>query len=71
VIDADGKAETEFLEVWFRNLIDCIKELFGNPSFRDNISYVPQKVFTNGAGTTRIYDEMWTGDWWWTMQVRV
>ena len=32
---------------------------------------VPQKVFTSQSGTTRIYDEAWTGDWWWAMQVSI
>jgi hypothetical protein len=43
--------------------------LIGNPAFRDHISYFPQNVFTSESGNTRIYDEAWTGDWWWAMQV--
>jgi hypothetical protein len=69
-VGEDGKVETELVELWCRDPTECIKELIGNPAFRENMSYAPQKVFTSGAGTTRIYDEAWTGDWWWTMQVR-
>lgn len=68
-IGAGGMPATESVELWFRDPIECVQALIGNPTFRENLSYVPQKVFTSGAGTTRIYDEAWTGDWWWTMQV--
>ena len=70
-IGADGKPATESVELWFRDPIECVQGLIGNPTFREHLSYVPQKVFTSGSGTTRIYDEAWTGNWWWTMQVRV
>lgn len=69
VIGADGKPATECVELWFRDPLECVQGLIGNPTFRENLSYAPQKVFTAGSGTTRIYDEAWTGDWWWTMQV--
>jgi hypothetical protein len=69
VIGWDGKPNTESVELWFRDPIECVQDLIGNPAFRDHISYVPQKVFTSESGFTRIYDEAWTGDWWWTTQV--
>jgi hypothetical protein len=69
VIGWDGKPDTESVELWFRDPIECVQDLIGNPAFRDHISYVPQKVFTSESESTRIYDEAWTGDWWWMMQV--
>src|SRR5882762_5818970 len=42
----------------------------GNPAFREHISYSCQKVFADKEGKNRIFDEMWTGDWWWKTQVR-
>jgi Plavaka transposase len=71
VIGVDGKFKTEDVELWFRDPIECIQDLISNPAFREHISYVPQKVFTSQSGTTRIYDEAWTGDWWWAMQVSI
>lgn len=71
VIGADGKPEVENVELWCRDPIQSVQELIGNPMFREHLSYTPQKVFTTESGTTRIYDEAWTGDWWWTMQVRI
>lgn len=70
MIGADGRPEVEVVELWWRDPIQCVQELIGNPAFREHLSYIPQKVFTTESGTTRIYDEAWTGDWWWTMQVR-
>ena len=49
--------------------VECVNELIGNPSFKDYISYVPEHVYTVDAGQDRIYDEMWTADWWWKTQV--
>jgi hypothetical protein len=37
--------------------------------FKDHISYVPEKAFSDENGDVRVYDEMWTGDWWWKIQV--
>lgn len=69
VIGKGGKPKTESIEFWFRDPIKCVQNLIGNPAFRDHISYFPQNVFTSESGNTRIYDEAWTGDWWWAMQV--
>lgn len=30
---------------------------------------MPEQVYTNKTGQNRIYDEMWTADWWWDTQV--
>ena len=46
-----------------------MNELIGNPAFREYISYVPEHVYMDDTGDARIYDEMWTGDWWWETQV--
>ena len=64
----DGANEEE-LKLWYRDPIECIKELIGNPMFCNSIAYRPQRVFTSSRGTKRIYNEMWTADWWWEMQV--
>jgi hypothetical protein len=62
MIGAEGKPVTESVELWFRDPVECIQALIGDPTFRENLAYAPQKVFTSGSGTTRIYDEAWTGD---------
>jgi hypothetical protein len=65
----DGRTLVEDLELWRRDPVECVSELIGNPAFKEYISYVPEHVFTDDTGQERIYDEMWTGDWWWETQV--
>lgn len=65
----DGTLMTEELELWKRDPVECVKELISNPAFQSVISYVPERAHTDEARTNRIYDEMWTADWWWDTQV--
>jgi len=63
-------------KLWFKNNpedkhivyhwdpIDAIKTLLGNPAHANDIMYRPKRVFTNASRDSRIYNEMWTGDWW-------
>jgi hypothetical protein len=70
-IGPDGKPATENLELWRRNPIDCIRDLIGNPSFHKHVAYGPERIYADDKGGSRIFDEMWTGDWWWKTQVCV
>jgi len=67
-LDDNGKPMGEKLELWRRDPLECIQELLGNPVFKDHVSYVPERVYTSTEGEERVYDEMWTGDWWWNTQ---
>jgi Plavaka transposase len=60
----------ESLELWRRNPVDCIKELFGNPAFKNVMRYAPERHYADQEAKIRVYDEMWTADWWWERQVR-
>ncbi|KAJ7815457.1 Zn-finger domain-containing protein [Mycena leptocephala] len=66
--DEDGKLIVETLELWYRDPVDCIRELIGNPVFRDVMQYAPQKVFEDAAGKSEVINEMWTAAWWWKLQ---
>ncbi|TEB21573.1 hypothetical protein FA13DRAFT_1642617 [Coprinellus micaceus] len=68
---ANGEMMQEEVELWMRDPLECIEELLSNPAFRDQVRYAPEKAYTDETGETRIYDEMWTGDWWWETQKRV
>jgi Plavaka transposase len=65
----EGGTLFEDLELWRRDPVECVNELIGNPAFKDYISYVPEWVYTDDTAQERIYDEMWTSDWWWKTQV--
>lgn len=68
--DDDGNPIVETLELWYRDPVDCIRELMGNPVFKDVMQYAPQKLFEDIGGKSEIINEMWTADWWWKLQVR-
>ncbi|RDX46169.1 hypothetical protein OH76DRAFT_1356587 [Lentinus brumalis] len=68
VADEDGKMKTEEIELWRRNPVECLRDLIGNPAFREHLKYGPEKLFTDAEGKEREYNEMWTGDWWWDVQ---
>ena len=57
--------------VRFQDILEAIKALLGNPSYAKHIVYRPKRVFTDHSRTSRIYTEMWTGQWWNAVQVPV
>lgn len=68
-LDDNGRVMVENLELWRRDPVECVKELMGNPAFRDVMAYAPERHYEDESRNIRIYDEMWTGNWWWDSQV--
>jgi hypothetical protein len=64
-----GTYQTETVELWRRNPIECIRDLIGNPEFKQYMKYSPHRLYTNENGTNQCWDEMATGSWWWDVQV--
>jgi hypothetical protein len=73
-VDArDARSErklTEEVELWRRDPVECIKELIGNPAFQKHMRFEPERVFTDAKRTNEKFDNMWTCEWWWDLQVR-
>ncbi|KAJ7769423.1 hypothetical protein B0H16DRAFT_1411344 [Mycena metata] len=69
-LNDDDVLMTEELELWMRDPVECIKDLMSNPAFKDHMAYAPERVYTTADGDeeTRIFDEMWTAEWWWKIQ---
>ncbi|KAJ7731496.1 hypothetical protein B0H16DRAFT_1772807 [Mycena metata] len=69
-LNDDDVLMTEELELWMRDPVECIKDLMSNPAFKDHMAYAPERVYTTADGDeeTRVYDEMWTAEWWWKIQ---
>lgn len=55
--------------IQYRDPLEAIRSLLGNPTHNDDIVYVPKKIFSNRNKEKRIYNEMWTGKWWHAVQV--
>ena len=62
---------TEVCDVYFRDVIACIKALFADPELAQYLVTVPEKHFTDGSDRqrTRMYYDMHTAKWWWSTQV--
>jgi hypothetical protein len=45
ILNAQGEPVVEELELFHRNPIECVRELLGNPAFRDHIHYAPEHIY--------------------------
>jgi len=59
----------ERLEFYCRDVLECIRSLYGDPSWAQDMSFAPERHYTSHARTSRIYNELYTSEWWWTAQV--
>lgn len=60
----------ESVELYYREIIPCIRSLFGDPAFAHKLIFVPERHYLDASRTCRIFNEMHTGNWWWSVQVR-
>lgn len=59
----------EEVELWYRDPVECVRELIGNPLFDGKLAYAPEEHYEDRDGTREVRNEMWTGQWWWNTQV--
>ncbi|KAF8264338.1 hypothetical protein EI94DRAFT_1495845, partial [Lactarius quietus] len=59
----------ETLDFYFRDILSCIRSLFGDPGFAQDLIVAPEWHYTDNERTDHVYSEMNTGDWWWAVQV--
>jgi Plavaka transposase len=59
----------EAFDVYFRDVLECVQALFGNPEFTSVLAFAPERHYADADETIQLYHEMWTGKWWWNMQV--
>ncbi|KAJ7084764.1 hypothetical protein B0H15DRAFT_951261 [Mycena belliarum] len=73
-LDRDPTGSTmrgETVELWWRDPVECVRELIGNPMFRDAMRFAPEELYADANGDVRVFSEMWTGDWWQEIQKRL
>lgn len=69
-VEIPGHSFSEQVEIWMRDPVECVRELMGNPNFAGHMRYAPERKRVVGkARNGRLYDEAWSGDWWWRTQV--
>ncbi|KAI6040101.1 hypothetical protein EDC04DRAFT_2867769 [Pisolithus marmoratus] len=54
--------------VHYRDPLEAIKALLGDPALAKHIVYKPKCIFTDATKEKRVYNEMWTSTWWEEMQ---
>jgi hypothetical protein len=66
------EAPDEVYIIHYRDPVDVIRGLWGDPKLARSMRYKPVKVYSRKDRRTRkrIYGEMWTGKWWHAIQVR-
>ncbi|KAL1711664.1 hypothetical protein EV715DRAFT_177417, partial [Schizophyllum commune] len=57
--------------IYFREPLEAIKSLWGDPTLAQHLVYRPEKVFSDATHANRLYSEMWTGKWWSTTQSKL
>lgn len=59
--------------LWHRSVKECVQALMGAPHLASHLRYVPERLYgdSNRNEDSRIFTEMWTGDWWWGTQDRL
>ena len=55
--------------LFYRDALDCVEYLFGNPLFANRMDFSPTRLYHNVEQTIRIYTEWMTGNAAWEMQV--
>ena len=55
--------------LFYRDALDCVEYLLGNPLFSDSIDFSPVRLYQNAERTIRVYSEWVTGNAAWEMQV--
>ena len=59
----------ESVELFSRDIIDCLRALWGDPEFSEDLILEPERLYADEDMTIRIFHEMNTGKWWWDTQV--
>jgi hypothetical protein len=67
VIEVDGYMSKKPIRLFWRDGLEVVKWIFGNPIFAHDISYNPKQVFCEEG---REYTEFMTADYVWACQVR-
>lgn len=59
----------EAYDVYFRDILECIRALFGDPEFAPCLVFAPERHYADEDETVRLFHDMHTGKWWWGTQV--
>jgi Plavaka transposase len=55
--------------MYHHDIIECIRTLYRDPEFCTQLVFKPEQHYTDQNMTEHIYNDMHTGEWWWSTQV--
>ncbi|RDX39856.1 hypothetical protein OH76DRAFT_1515212, partial [Lentinus brumalis] len=61
----------EAFEVFYRDIIACVRALYGDPEFSGILVFTPERHYADVDQTVRVYFDMHTGRWWWETQEKL
>ncbi|KAI0704544.1 hypothetical protein C8Q76DRAFT_630995 [Earliella scabrosa] len=61
----------EAFEVFYRDVLQCIRALYGDPEFTGILVFTPERHYADPDHTIRVYFDMHTGRWWWDTQKEI
>ncbi|KAH9924954.1 uncharacterized protein BXZ73DRAFT_91146 [Epithele typhae] len=61
----------EVFEFFYRDVLECIRALFGDPEFSGVLVFRPERHYADADHTLRVFFDMHTGKWWWSTQEAV
>ena len=59
----------ESFELYFCDILKCIRALYKNPAFVRYLVFTPEQHFSTTSPGNQLYHDMHTGKWWWATQV--
>ncbi|KAH7903989.1 hypothetical protein BJ138DRAFT_1107200 [Hygrophoropsis aurantiaca] len=60
----------ESYDVYFRDILECVKALYGDPEFARYLVFTPERHYSDANRTMRMYHDLHTGKWWWDTQTK-
>ncbi|KAG1850514.1 hypothetical protein C8R48DRAFT_750112 [Suillus tomentosus] len=61
----------EAFDVYYRDIIKCVKSLYGDPDFARYLTFAPERHYADDDETVRLFHDMHTGKWWWDTQKKL
>jgi hypothetical protein len=61
----------EAFELYRRDIIECIRALYGDPQHASYLCFVPERHYADADQTIRLYHDFHTGRWWWETQQKI
>ncbi|KAJ7083270.1 hypothetical protein C8R43DRAFT_1092761 [Mycena crocata] len=58
----------EAFDVYFHPIMECVRALYGDPEFAQDLIFAPERHYADADKTIRLYHDIHTAEWWWKTQ---